>query len=116
MTIADQVQDIAAFVRAEADKDREWARTTLGEIADARASENRDTFEWIGRRVLAEADAKRHRLDVIQDMVDDPPAEDDGWHANMAYRIDAGYALRLALTEVSPYTDRPGYRTEWSPE
>ena len=64
-----------------------------------------DEAEHIARhdpaRVLAEVDAKRQRLTVIElDLADDPTDET---------------ALHLLRLDLLPYADRPGYRDEWRP-
>lgn len=64
-------------------------------------------------QTLREVEARRRRIDLAMSMLDDPPTEDDGPHAAIAYGMFSLYALNILSIEAKVYAGQPGYRAEW---
>lgn len=103
------MDDLITWLRAQLDDDERVARQMLAEpggvyleaqtpdvnVATVVAHLDR----WTPKRVLAEVDAKRQRIDWIEgELADDSMNETARW---------------LARLEALPYAGRPGYREEW---
>lgn len=116
--------DLVTWLRAKLDEDERLAHAVSEHLAyggprgfglgPGELPEPIRQFIWNGTpaRVLAEVEAKRRRLDVLERLALNPHNDDD---FGLGLYGPDGFGADLLRVEALPYADRPGYREEWRP-